>query len=277
MKAPALLIFLAVSLPCSAASWKVGNTLIGYDAAYLFGNTNSPFSTLINFYPPTVNSSAGLRWYDPLDPSHYYDISQDVFSRRDWLCFHDSRIGQDTLKWGLGGSPYAGNFEFGVGDLDPSIQVRVYDVGKPNIQWSVLALSQNDGFRADSVSRFSDAYTLKRGFAEGGNWLHFLRGNETTSWRVGHGLDSQGCGDDLVFYNPNRDYAGTKSNPGHEALRVTSGGMLAIPTGLLIRSNAAASIPALSAGAVYFWASNGVAYMICSDPSGLLTTNKLGP
>jgi hypothetical protein len=47
--------------------------------------------------------------------------------------------------------------------------------------------------------------------------------------------------------------------------------------GLVVRSNSLASIPTLLPGDTFYWSSNGVAYVICSNPSGVLTTNKIAP
>lgn len=55
------------------------------------------------------------------------------------------------------------------------------------------------------------------------------------------------------------------------------GNSITSSNGFLAKSNVLASIPALVKGDTYYWSSNGVAYVICSSPTGVLTTNKLGP
>ena len=47
--------------------------------------------------------------------------------------------------------------------------------------------------------------------------------------------------------------------------------------GFLVKSNTLSLIPTLSPGDNYYWSSNGVAYVICRSPSGVLTTNKIAP
>ena len=69
----------------------------------------------------------------------------------------------------------------------------------------------------------------------------------------------------------------TSGNPGTNRGMLNSDGPIWSGTGLLVASNTRASIPALNRGDVYLWSSNGVAYIICSSPSGVLTTNKLAP
>lgn len=86
-------------------------------------------------------------------------------------------------------------------------------------------------------------------------------------------LDNRDSGSDLQYW---------RTNNGSHVARIDKNGILMANSlisnsGLLIHSNTLASIPILSNGDTYYWSSNGVAYVICSSPSGTLTTNKLGP
>ncbi len=71
----------------------------------------------------------------------------------------------------------------------------------------------------------------------------------------------------VMFGNANNDF-----NVG-----VAGVGIASANAGFLVHSNTLASLPTLVSGDNFYWSSNGVAYVICSGPTGTLTTNKLGP
>lgn len=57
----------------------------------------------------------------------------------------------------------------------------------------------------------------------------------------------------------------------------SSNSVITASSGVLIKSNTVASIPALTYGDNYYWNSNGVAYLITLNPAGTRTTNSVQP
>jgi hypothetical protein len=92
------------------------------------------------------------------------------------------------------------------------------------------------------------------------------------------GSNSAAIGHDLTVYT--NDCVRVGAGNAHSFIIGPTGQTNADPIfvpGMLVHSSTMASIPTLAKGDIYFWSSNGVAYVICSSPTGVLTTNKLGP